>query len=178
MARRVFFGLADAPGEDAQIAEQSSEETGATEGTNERTPLSMPVPVAVLVALAVAVGVMPHLGPLAHASAIHFQDQEAYNAVVLFGSHITNPVSPAASEPAGVTIADVAAGAAPPWCPGSGIRWPIYCRSIPVLRRGGESGAWIVEPAGPFQSGVVNDYVTWMVIGTASLGAALAFSLR
>jgi hypothetical protein len=29
-----------------------------------------------------------------------------------------------------------------------------------------------------FQSGVVNDYVTWIVIGVACVGGTLAFSIR
>jgi hypothetical protein len=36
----------------------------------------------------------------------------------------------------------------------------------------------LVGPVRRFQSGVVNDYVTWVVVGMACLGAALAFSIR
>jgi hypothetical protein len=35
-----------------------------------------------------------------------------------------------------------------------------------------------VRPLERFQSGVVNNYVTWIVIGVACLGGALAFSIR
>ena len=35
-----------------------------------------------------------------------------------------------------------------------------------------------MRPIQRFQSGVINDYVTWIVIGIACLGGALAFSIR
>jgi multicomponent Na+:H+ antiporter subunit B len=34
------------------------------------------------------------------------------------------------------------------------------------------------SPPGGFQGGVVNDYVTWIVIGVACVGGTLAFSIR
>ena len=34
------------------------------------------------------------------------------------------------------------------------------------------------DPIRRFQSGVVNDYVTWIVIGLACVGGALAFAIR
>jgi multicomponent Na+:H+ antiporter subunit D len=178
VAGGVFFGLGDAPGEDPQMAQESSEETGETEGGKGRTPLSMLLPPAVLVALAIAVGVMPHLGSLVQAGAVRFEDQDAYNAAVLFGSHVTHPVSPAAAQPTGVTIADVATGAGTTVGALLLAFIGLYWRRIPVLRRGSEPGVRLVEPARRFQSGVVNDYITWIVIGTACLGVALAFSLR
>ena len=54
----------------------------------------------------------------------------------------------------------------------------LYWRRLPVLRRGFEPGTGLVRPLRRFQSGVVNDYVTWIVIGVACLGGALAFSIH
>ncbi|MGH9056663.1 MAG: hypothetical protein ACRDYY_12505, partial [Acidimicrobiales bacterium] len=54
----------------------------------------------------------------------------------------------------------------------------LYWRRIPLLRRMGEPGTRLVAPVRRFQSGVVNDYVTWLVVGAACLGGALAFSIR
>ena len=54
----------------------------------------------------------------------------------------------------------------------------LYWRRLPLLRRGFEPGTGLVRPLERFQSGVVNDYVTWIVIGVACLGGALAFSIR
>ena len=54
----------------------------------------------------------------------------------------------------------------------------LYWRRLPVLRRGFEPGRGLTQPIVRFQSGVVNDYVTWVVIGLACLGGALAFAVR
>ena len=54
----------------------------------------------------------------------------------------------------------------------------LYWRRLPVLRRGFEPGRGLTRPIARFQSGVVNDYVTWVVIGLACLGGALAFAIR
>jgi hypothetical protein len=54
----------------------------------------------------------------------------------------------------------------------------LYWRRLPVLRRGFEPGRGLARFTDRFQSGVVNDYVTWIVIGLACLGGALAFSIR
>jgi hypothetical protein len=40
------------------------------------------------------------------------------------------------------------------------------------------TGTGLVRPIRRFQSGVVNDYVTWIVIGVACVGGTLAFSIR
>ena len=40
---------------------------------------------------------------------------------------------------------------------------------------------WLNGMAGPvraFQSGVINDYVTWIVVGVAGVGGILALTLR
>ena len=54
----------------------------------------------------------------------------------------------------------------------------LYWRRLPLLRRGFEPGTGLVRPIRRFQSGVVNDYVTWIVIGVACVGGTLAFSIR
>lgn len=47
-----------------------------------------------------------------------------------------------------------------------------------MLRRGFEPGTGPARMMRGFQSGVVNDYVTWIVVGLACVGGALAFSIR
>ena len=70
------------------------------------------------------------------------------------------------------------------WLPFRLWRWSflaaaaLYWRRLPLLRRGFEPGTGLVRPLRRFQSGVVNDYVTWIVIGVACLGGALAFSIH
>jgi multicomponent Na+:H+ antiporter subunit D len=85
-------------------------------------------------------------------------------------------LSPA--EPAGITLSDVLTGL------GSAIGalilafLALYWRRLPLLRRGYEPGAGLTVPIQRFQSGVVNDYVTWIVLGLAGLGGVLALVIR
>jgi hypothetical protein len=112
------------------------------------------------------------------AAAVRFQDQAGYNATVLSGAHITHPVALAAAEPTSVTLSAAAAGV------GSAIGalvlafLALYWRRLPVLRRGYEPGAGLTAPIQRFQSGVLNDYVTWIVFGLACLGGVLAMIVR
>jgi hypothetical protein len=41
-----------------------------------------------------------------------------------------------------------------------------------------EPGAGLTAPIQRFQSGVVNDYVTWVVFGLAAIGGTLALIIR
>jgi len=51
------------------------------------------------------------------------------------------------------------------------------CR-LPLLRRGYEPGTGLTVPIQRFQSGVINDYVTWRVLGLAVIGGVLALIIR
>jgi multicomponent Na+:H+ antiporter subunit D len=177
VAGGVFYGLGDAPTEDPRMATMASEETTETGSGRQRTPLTMIIPPAVLLALAVAVGVIPQLGQVIQAAAVRFEDQAGYTATVLSGAHIAHPVALAAAGSTAVTVSDVAAGA------GSAVGalvlafLALYWRRLPVLRRGYEPGAGLTRPIQRFQSGVVNDYVVWVVLGLACIGGALAFAI-
>jgi hypothetical protein len=50
----------------------------------------------------------------------------------------------------------------------------LYWRRLPLLR-GYQPNASLAAAARRFQSGVVNDYVTWAVIGLACLGGIFAW---
>jgi multicomponent Na+:H+ antiporter subunit D len=178
VAGGVFYGLGDAPSEDPQMARMAAEETGETDEGRQRTPLTMIIPPAVLVTAAFAVGLVPDLGQVVQQAAIRFQDQAGYNATVLTGAHITHPVALAAAEPAGITLSAVLAGVGS--AAGSAVLagLALYWRRLPLLRRGYEPGAGLTGPIQRFQSGVVNDYVTWIVLGLAAVGAALALIIR
>ena len=54
----------------------------------------------------------------------------------------------------------------------------LYRRRLPLLRRGYEPGVGLTAPIRRFQSGVVNDYVTWIVLGLAGIGGVLTFVVR
>ncbi|MGH3245414.1 MAG: hypothetical protein ACRDOI_04260 [Trebonia sp.] len=49
----------------------------------------------------------------------------------------------------------------------------LYWRRLPWLKRGHEPGAGLTLFIGRFQSGVINDYITWLVLGLAVLGGVL-----
>jgi multicomponent Na+:H+ antiporter subunit D len=178
VAGGVFYGLGDPPGESPEMAKEASEEKSETGTGKQRTPLTMIVPAAILVAAAAGLVFAPHLGPAVQAWAQRFQDEAGYNATVLTGAHIAHPAGIFPPGSTGVTVADVLTGA------GSVVGAMIlaflalYWRRLPGLRRGFEPGAGLARPIQSFQSGVVNDYVTWIVIGVACLGGALAFAIR
>ncbi len=137
----------------------------------------MIVPPAILVVGAIVVGLLPHLGDVLQAVAVRFQDQAGYRAAVLSGAHVTHPVALYPTASSAVTLADVVSGV------GSAVGGLIlaglalYWRRIPLLRRSASPDLVLAGPVRRFQSGVVNDYVTWVVVGLACLGAALAFSM-
>jgi multicomponent Na+:H+ antiporter subunit D len=178
VAGGVFYGLGRAPSEDPAMAKMAAEETSETESGKQRTPLTMIIPPAVLLAAAIAVGVIPRLGSVVQAAATRFEDQAGYNATVLAGAHIVHPVALAAAQATGVTLSDVLTGV------GSAVGAVIlaflalYWRRLPLLRRGYEPGAGLTAPIQRFQSGVVNDYVTWVVLGLACLGGVFAVIIR
>jgi multicomponent Na+:H+ antiporter subunit D len=177
VAGGVFYGLGDPPLEDPQMAEEAAEETSETAGGKDRTPLTMIIPPAILVAAAVVVGLIGRLGPVVQSAAVRFQDQAGYDATVLHGAHITHPVALYAAGPVSVTAEDLLAGL------GSVVGalilagLALYRRRLPLLR-GYRPNPSVAATARRFQSGVVNDYVTWVVIGMACLGGVLAFIIR
>ena len=161
VAGGVFYGLADPPSEDPQMAQEASEDTSETDFAKRRTPLSMIVPALVLVLAAIAVGVTPGLGPAVEAAA-RFQDQAAYNATVLAAAHVAHALSVYRPKPTGVTISTMLTAAASVagslLLAAAALSW----RRLPVLHRG-SPGRGLERPAQLLRSGVVNDYITWVV---------------
>jgi multicomponent Na+:H+ antiporter subunit D len=173
VAGGVFYGLGDRPAEDPQMAREAAEETSETTGGKNRTPLTMIVPPAVLVAAAIVVGLIGPLGPAVQAAAVRFQDQAGYNATVLQDVHLTHPVALVAAGPTSVTVTDVLAGLGSVVGALTLAGLALYCRRLPLLR-GRRPNASVAAAARRFQSGVVNDYVTWIVIGLTCLGGIFA----
>ena len=178
VAGGVFCGLGDPPAEDPEMAKSASEEKSETDEAKQRTPLTMIIPPGILVLAAIAVGVMPHLGAVVQAAAVRFEDQDAYNAAVLYGAHVTHPAAVYRAESTGVILADVLSGAGSAFGGLVLAAVALYWRRIPFLRRSSGPDLILAGPVQRFQSGVVNDYITWVVIGVTCLGAALALSIR
>jgi multicomponent Na+:H+ antiporter subunit D len=173
----VFYGVGDPPGEDRQQAGEAAEETGETEGARERTPLTMSVPATVLTCAALVFGVFgwTGLGPAVERAAVRFEDSAAYNATVLHGAHVSHAVAPAAAAPADVTADALATGLISAAGAVAIALLILYRRRLPWRITLGGRGDGLAEG---FQSGVINDYVTWIVLGLACLGGVLVLIIR
>jgi multicomponent Na+:H+ antiporter subunit D len=178
VAGGVFYGLGDPPREDPQMAKEASEETSETTSSRGRAPLSMIIPAAALVVAAIVIGVLPHLGSAVQAQAVRFQDQAAYNATVLRGAPPAHPAAAFPIEATSLSGADLAGGLGTAAGAMLLAAAALYWRRLPWLRRMSGAGAILVRPVQAFQSGMINDYVTWIVIGLAALGGAMALALR
>jgi multicomponent Na+:H+ antiporter subunit D len=181
VAGGVFYGLGDPPGEDSRMAAEANEETGETESGRQRTPLTMLVPLCVLVALGVAAGIaamIPRWAAAVESAAVRFQDQPAYASLVLNGVHTAHPTALFPSAPPDVTAASVIVAL----CSVVGsvllALTALYWRRLPVLRKGHEPGRGLENAVRSFQSGVINDYITWLITGVAALGGILALIIR
>ncbi|HEY6495471.1 MAG TPA: complex I subunit 5 family protein [Trebonia sp.] len=181
VAGGVFYGLGDPPREDPRMAAEANEETGETESGRRRTPLTMLVPLCVLAALGLATGVaamFPGVAGALESAAARFEDQPAYASLVLNGVRSVTPAPLYPQVTADVTAVSVIVAL----CSVAGAialaLAALYWRRLPVLRRGYEPGAGLTDLSRSFQSGVVNDYVTWLVAGVAALGGILALIIR
>jgi len=181
VAGGVFYGLGDPPGEDPQMAAEANEETGETDEGRQRTPLSMLIPAAALAALGLAAGVAamaPKIAAGIEAAAARFQDQPAYIATVLTSAHVTRVAPPYPVAPADVTVGSVVTALCSVLGAAALALAALYWRRLPLLRRGYEPGAGLTVPIRRFQSGIINDYITWLVAGVATLGGVLALVIR
>jgi multicomponent Na+:H+ antiporter subunit D len=193
VAGGVFYGLGDPPGEDPRMAAEANEETGETESGRQRTPLTMLVPPCVLVVLGVAAGIAaitPRWAAALESAAVRFEDQGAYASLVLNGVRTARPAALYATAPPDVTAASVITAL----CSVAGAillaLTALYWRHLPLLSPGGatprtrrghrghEPGRGLTAASRRFQSGVINDYITWLVTGVAAIGGVLALIIR
>ncbi len=59
-------------------------------------------------------------------------------------------------------------------------RWPGPVRPAPAAPASRDSTPCValIRPLESIQSGVVNDYVTWIILGVACIGGVLAYAIR
>jgi multicomponent Na+:H+ antiporter subunit D len=175
VAGGVFYGLGDPPSEDPGMATEASEETGETERGRRHTPLTMLIPAGTLAVAGVAAGLVPGLRTAIERAAARFADQPAYNARVLGGT------APGIGRlaPADITGLDIGLGLASAAGAVLLALAALYWRRLPLLRRYGlEPGRGLTDQVRRFQSGLVSDYIAWMVAGLGALGVVLALALR
>ncbi|MFE7860108.1 complex I subunit 5 family protein [Streptomyces sp. NPDC057403] len=146
VAARVFLGLGPRPEEDTEYETSGSGEQPETGSRIGRVPDTMTAVPAVLLAAALAVGVAPGLaGVVAHGV-----NEAGAGGAVVSAPHWT---------PAGVVLAlasTALAGA---------------LAALAVARPKLLAGAYRASGLRRLQSGHVGDYVAWMLVGTALLGA-------
>ena len=162
---RVFLGWG--PKKDPLLTQQEKEEPPI----NEKMRRLLIVVTAVMLALGLAVSLIPGLAQRAEAGADRFRDRAAYAQFVLHGKPMpTTPQLPFAIEPTtadsigyGLGAGAIALGVA---------AWGLWRRRVP-------SFAWppirVLKTA---HSGIIGDYVTWIVVGTALIGGVWAVTLR
>lgn len=180
VAARLFLGL----GRPRGLEEESPTETPGPEllGAKGRTPAVMTTPIVVLLGLAFLIGVFPGIPSFYAEAAERFQAREATAAVVLgHGAAISIP-APAGSPPAGGP--------------------EVYTPATTLFGIGGTLGAIVLALTSlvsgrenihgrvghaldignraleAFHSGHVGDYVAWITLGTAVLGALFVLVLR
>lgn len=170
---RIFLGWGD--GHDPLLGKPMDEEPI---DRNVLRPLLVAV-ASVTVALGFAISLVPGLGQRAEYAAERFRDRTAYAALVLHGTPMKAPPNlPVAIHSTtletvlyGVVATLLATGLA-----GVG----LYRRRLPrpVSTFAERTLAPPIAVLRALHSGVVGDYVTWVVVGTAVTGAAWALLLR
>ena len=178
VAGGVFYGLGDPPAEDPQMALGANEETSETDRGKRRTPLTMIIPADLLAAAACVAGLLPDVGRTVEAAVVRFQDQARYNLAVLSGVRVTHPVALSPVQAAHVTVASVATAVGAVWGSLLLALLALYWRRLPVLRSLVRPDDGLVRMSRSLQSGVINDYVTWIVVGLACVGGTLAVAIR
>jgi multicomponent Na+:H+ antiporter subunit D len=183
VAGGVFYGLGEAPAESPQMAMQASEETGETVRATRRTPLTMIIPAAALTVAALSLTFLPGLGRGIASSAARIEDQALYDRAVLsrpaaFPDHVTPLAAAGAVSTAGDVLIGVVTVACGIVLAGLALYGPRLPRKMTPRRSRPAAGIVIVRPFERLQSGVINDYVTWIVVGVACIGAILAAAVQ
>jgi multicomponent Na+:H+ antiporter subunit D len=170
---RIFLGWGDA--EDPLLGEAMEEEPLERDVFR---PLLVSVAV-VAVAIGVAVSVVPGLGQRAEYAADRFRERAAYTARVL-GDHPMAPPQSLAVTIRHTTLESLLyGGSATVFAVGLALVG-LYRRRLPrsVRVATGRTLAPPIYVLRSLHSGVVGDYVTWLVVGTAVLGGVWAALLH
>ena len=169
---RMTFGWGTAPDPRALTPGTEQPETEPARGL---ALAVMATPTIALIALAFAVGFVGNLGPLARAAAVHFTDRTLEAAVVLGGAHgaplaTDRPLDLTSGAVSGLVAGALALGFASLGLFGHRARrlWKYLKAFYSALMR--VPHAW--------HTGIINDYIAWLVVGTAALGSGLLVLLK
>jgi multicomponent Na+:H+ antiporter subunit D len=143
-----------------------------------RVPVVVFAPPCVLMAGALILSAIPQLGPVIEVAAARFQDRAAYAALVLdrIPRHVSlTPLPPVAPTPSIVLAGLGSTAGAVAVALLALFRWrlPLAWRRA-VGRPAAPGIAWLRR----LQSGYIRDYIAWLTLGVALLGAACTAALR
>lgn len=141
------------------------EHTDAPAG-HRRLPAAMVAPVIALLAVGALAGLAPRLTGAAEAAAIHIEDRVGYAQRVL---DLLTPYPPVVhDQPA--TAADLARSFAALL---AAALLAAATLGSPALRRAAAPLKPVMKPLRDLHSGIIPDYVTWLVLGVAVFGGSL-----
>jgi len=174
-AGRIYFGAGRRPAKDTADEDTSgSQERPEVGGLLRRVPPTMLAPIVVLLLGGLAVGVAPGLPEWFGAAAARFVDGDAFRAAVL---GIPTPRPGVPSAPAW-TAPGVSLGLLSSVLAGVVALAALYRDRLPT------GAGTVVRPflgavrgLRALHSGHVGDYVAWLVVGVAVLGALAALPL-
>jgi multicomponent Na+:H+ antiporter subunit D len=174
---RVFLGWG--PDEPDRFSSERYGEEGEpkeTHGGGRRMPVAMGGAATALLLGAVVLGLVPDFSETAERSAAQFQDTDAYTARVLEGTKSTpirleHEALPASTFAYSALSAVGAIGLA---------LLALFRRRLPSMLRDRTSSLFgpAIFHLRSLHSGIVGDYVTWLTLGTATLGGLFAVYLR
>jgi len=169
---RIYLGLGPVPADDR---DDRTEDEEAEEVPLSRVRLTMIVPVAVLLAGGLALGVVPAAGRAVGTAAEVFVDRAGYVAQSLQNAPAA-PVAPlaeAAWTPVGVALGLLSAALAAGFA--ALARWAP--RLPQALHRTARAAGPVLHGLRRLHSGRIGDYVAWLFLGTAALGALVGAQL-
>jgi multicomponent Na+:H+ antiporter subunit D len=171
-AARVFGGIG--PREDPWIvgAPAPEEVDPELDFPHDRVPRTMTAPALALAAGGLLVGLLPGLRDATQRSAERFVDRAGYAQTVLHG-HAPPDVAASAASPGAL---DVAFGAATV-LGALALAWMALAPPHPRVHRIGMATGAGLARLRALHTGYVADYVTWLVVGAALLGALFAATL-
>ncbi|HMC70064.1 MAG TPA: complex I subunit 5 family protein, partial [Mycobacteriales bacterium] len=173
---RVYFGLGERPPAHLRHEETSgSEETPEVKGLLGRVRLTMLIPILVLLGGSLALGLIPGAHAAAEHAASAFTDPSAYAKEALTGRAVVAPpeVHVGNWTTAGVLLDLLSAALAV-----GGAALALYGARLARLRRLAGGGRPVLQGLRRVHSGLVTDYVAWLMTGVAVLGGLVGMPLR
>jgi len=175
-AGRVFAGLGSAKDPIASDVPGPREVDPELEYRHDRVPRTMTVPAIALALAGLGLGLVPGLIGNLERAAGQFVDRPAYAASVLHARPARPPVKAPSPSPSllGVLVGLASAAGALALAATALFRSGLRSRALAASE--GLAGALLARLRA-IHSGLVPDYVTWLIVGTALLGGLFALTL-